>query len=195
MKKRRMRKKFDEAVQYYKKYCAHDGYVPVNFMAPDGYNLGTWIVNIRRGRIKLTSAQKEILNEIGFIWNVREYKRKEREKSMTHIEEGTRKRLEYGPKRKYRKFEEWLEIFKIWNIDGYVPLNFVTPEGDNLGRWVMTIRAGVRKVTPEQEAKLNELGFVWRVKKGIRTKSYARDFQGISIENRRRLAEKTDFTD
>ena len=131
-------RKFEEWFWDFLKYN-QNGYVPFDFITPEGNKLGQWVQNIRSGGIKLTCAQEQMLNDVNFIWTMH---------------------------RKYRKFEEWFWDFLKYNQDGYVPCDFITPEGNKLGNWVNNIRAGRIKLVDEQRQLLNDANFIWSLKKG-----------------------------
>ena len=133
-------RKFEEWYKDFLKY-SQNGSVPVRFMTPEGNKLGLWVQSIRLGRTKLTNAQKEKLSQVGFCW----------EKI-----------------RKPRKFEEWYEDFLKYNQNGSVPRSFVTPEGNELGQWVQSIRSGGIKLTCKQKQMLNDVNFIWVMQRNTR---------------------------
>ena len=59
-----------------------------------------------------------------------------------------------------------LEEYKGQHGDLLVPCYYTTENGVKLGRIVSTIRTGSRKTSENEKAMLNNLGFVWQVKKG-----------------------------
>ena len=140
--KQRKSRKFEEWYEDLLKY-SQNGYVPFDFITPEGNKLGQWVQNIRSGGIKLTCAQEQMLNDVNFIWTM---------------------------PRKYRKFEEWFWDFLKYNQDGYVPCDFITPEGNKLGNWADNIRAGHIRLTDYQKQLLNDANFAWAAKKGRKHK-------------------------
>ena len=52
----------------------------------------------------------------------------------------------------------------MYNQDGYVQKNFITPDGNKLGVWVSGVRLGEIKLTREQREKLKQAGFDWQRK-------------------------------
>ncbi len=131
-------RKFEEWYEDFLKYN-QNGYVPFDFITPEGNKLGQWVQSIRSGGTKHTCAQEQMLNDVNFIWAMQ---------------------------RKHRKFEEWYKDFLKYNQNGSVPWRFVTPEGNKLGQWVRSIRSGGIKLTCAQEQILNDANFVWSVKEG-----------------------------
>ena len=131
------RRTFEEWYKDFLKYN-QNGIVPYNFVTPEGKRLGYWVNNVRSGRAKLTSEQKEKLSLAGFCW----------------------KRI-----RKNRKFEEWYEDFLKYNQNGSVPVKFITPEGNKLGKWANNIRAGHIRLTDYQKQLLNDANFAWAMQR------------------------------
>lgn len=182
MKKRRMRRSFEESVADYAKYCNSDGYLSASFITPKGYRVGQWGTNVRNGKIKLTPERKELLKEINFLWDVKAYqlqiskeKREKKEAQKSTERKG----------KKYKTFEEWLVIFDFWNFDGYIPVNFITPKCEKIGKWAAQIRFGQRKITERQREELNRRNFRWRVSQEERKRWLGIDFLEICIQKRR----------
>lgn len=134
----RKTRKFEEWYEDFLKYN-QNGYVPFDFITPEGNKLGQWVQSIRSGGIKLTCEQKQMLNDVNFIWVIQ---------------------------RNIRKFEEWYEDFLKYNQNGSVPVKFITPEGKKLGIWVNNVRSGGIRLTDDQKQLLNDANFVWSVKEG-----------------------------
>ena len=133
---------FEEWYEDFLKYN-QNGSVPGGFVTPEGNKLGTWIQRVRAGDTKLTSEQKQMLKNVNFVWTI---------------------------KGKYRRFDEWLWDFLKYTQNGYVPRDFITPEGNRLGIWIHNIRSGQLKLTAEQKQMLDDADFVWSVRKGRRHK-------------------------
>ena len=134
------RRTFEEWYKDFLKYN-QNGYVPVKFITPKGNKLGRWVRSVRLGEIKLTCEQKQLLNDVNFIWT---------------------------KQRKSRKFEEWYEDLLKYSQNGYVPFDFITPEGNKLGQWVQNIRSGGIKLTCAQEQMLNDVNFIWTMPRKYR---------------------------
>ncbi len=64
----------------------------------------------------------------------------------------------------FDKVIELLEEYQNEHGDLFVPAKYCTANGIKLGSLVATIRSGLRKTTSEEKAKLDELGFVWKVR-------------------------------
>ena len=144
------RRTFEEWYKDFLKYN-QNGSVPVKFITPEGKKLGIWVNNVRSGGIRLTDDQKQMLNDVNFVWS--------------------------APQRKPRKFEEWYEDFLKYNQNGYVPFDFITPEGNKLGRWVNKVRSGHAKLTSEQKEKLSQAGFRWeKIRKPRKFEEWYEDF-------------------
>ena len=130
----------------------------------DGYKLGQKVSSIRSGAIKLNKEQIQRLNEIGFVWIVRE---------------GF----------DFEKFYALLVIYKEKHGNLLVPVDFVCDENGNeldeddengykLGQKVAAVRIGAKqskegkrhlgiKLDKEQKQRLDEIGFVWIVREGF----------------------------
>lgn len=112
--------------------------VPFSYVTESGIQLGSIVNHIRCGGRKTSEAEKEILNKLGFVWNVA------------------------------HSFEEvviLLEEYKEKYGNCLVPQAYVTENGVRLGTIVSNIRRGGRKTSETEKGILNKMGFVWRVKK------------------------------
>lgn len=138
------RRTFDEWFQDFILY-SENGYVPSDFKTPNGNNLSSWITRIRSGQLKTTEEQKKRLTEAGFVWKI---------------------------KRVRRSFEEWFADFVLYQKNGTVKRDFVTPEGYTLGVWVAAVRCGHTKLTQEQIKQLNSYGFRWQIKKRSKYRNF-----------------------
>ncbi|MBT7350803.1 hypothetical protein HN803_08580, partial [candidate division WWE3 bacterium] len=130
---------WDKSCEYLKQYIKDNGnaLVPANYKI-DGFTLGLWVVNQRQRKVgeTLDSDREEILNDLGFIWNVKDYQ-------WT---------INYEHLKQYVK-----------DNDGSTPSLRYVIDGIKLGQWVGTQRRDNRshKVSPERMHKLNDLGFDW----------------------------------
>ncbi len=123
-------------VEYKQRY--HTAKVDMNkggYVCSDGYKLGKKVDCIRTGHIRLNDKQKQILDELGFVWNA---------KKVFDFE----------------KFCEMLKKYKQNSNSMYVPKDVVI-DGYNLGNNACHVRAGEIKLSLVQKAILNEMGFVW----------------------------------
>ncbi len=114
-----------------------DCQVPQSFKTGDGYRLGQWVGVQRTKKDALSPERRRRLDELGFLWNVRE------------------QRWEEGFTR--------LQTYRESNNDCRVPHRFKTENGHRLGSWVISQRACQDGLSPERRRRLDELGFVWKV--------------------------------
>lgn len=105
----------------------------------DNVRLGYLVQNIRTGNRKTTTEEKNILDTIGFVW------------------ESSGKAIPFD------KVFMLLQDFKEKYGHCCVPASCQV-DNIRLGHIVRSIRSGNRKTTVEEKAKLDSLGFVWRVK-------------------------------
>ena len=126
---------FHAAMQYYREHGDLD--MPNTYVTLDGLRLGTWVFKQRTLRGSMTQEQIERLDSIGMIWEP-----KHQRSWAQGYEEAKRYVAEHG--------------------DCNVPATYVSPSGYNLGRWLNRRRdKGKANHTPEQQAQLDALGFVW----------------------------------
>ena len=107
--------------------------VHANFKS-NGFNLGNWVSAKRATKAQLTPKMLQHLNELGFIWDVLDYKWDEGFKHLVSYKEN---------------FGNCL-VPKTFKYQGY-----------ELGKWVKYKRSLMDKLTPKQLDRLNDLGFVW----------------------------------
>ena len=117
--------------------------VPVNYVSPDGYNLGRWIANQRSNHNTpsqyhfLTQNQTERLEKIGMIWNPRQQE----------WMEGFEHAREYA---KLLNGEQWLTTY-------------VSPDGHPTGQWLRSQKRRSLKnaLDADKAVMLAEIGFVF----------------------------------
>lgn len=131
---------FEEFFKLLKQYQEEYGHCDV----PSDYkvgtvNLGHIVMNIRCGRRKTTADQKAMLDSIGFVWKIRE--------KMIPFEEV------------YQLLKQYQEEYGHCEVPGDYKVSTI-----NLGQCVKRIRSGMKKTTAEEKAKLDTLGFVWKVR-------------------------------
>lgn len=70
--KAKNRSTFEEVYKMLVEYKEEYGnlFVPMRYETKEGIKLGSCVANIRGGKIKLSTEQKELLDDIGFIWKV-----------------------------------------------------------------------------------------------------------------------------
>ena len=143
---------FEEIVRRFEEFKSEYGhmYIPVSYVTKDGFNLGTIVNSIRTGNRKVTDAQKRILDDMGFVWNITD-----------------KKELPLYCRPCNYTFEEIFEAlveYKRVNGNLLVPQLYITEKGMRLGSIVSRYRCGSIKLTDEQKEKLDKIGFVWQVR-------------------------------
>ena len=137
---------YEAAKKYYKKNGNLD--VETKYVTEDNIALGKWLSRLRiqekagvRSRF-LTEERKEMLNDLGMIWN----------------------KIDYYWERNFDAAVEYYKEHGHLNV----PIVYVNDDGIRLGAWISNIRdlyAGkeMRGTRPnkEQIARLNEIGMVW----------------------------------
>ena len=100
----------------------------------DGFNLGQW-ASVRRSSADMISPErKQQLDDIGFVWDVRDDK----------WAEGFSKLLQF------KETEGHCRVPTSLKIDGF-----------NLGQWVGNQRARKDSISPERKQRLDDIGFIW----------------------------------
>ena len=126
---------YHAAMRYYREHGDLD--MANTYVTPDGLRLGTWVFKQRTLRGDLSQEQIKRLDSIGMIWEP-----KHKRAWAQGYEEAKRYVSEHG--------------------DCNVPATYVSPSGYALGRWLNRQRdKGKANHTPEQQAQLDALGFVW----------------------------------
>ena len=138
MRQQNFEKLYSELVKY-KEQFGHLK-VPQRYIV-DGYALGKTVSVVRCRAQFIPEEQKELLNEIGFIWKVHK---------KEHI---------------YLSFEEVITILNQYkqtygHLD--VPSGYVMKNGVRLGSIVNNLRTGSRRTTESQKEILNSIGFLWK---------------------------------
>ena len=139
---------FREAKSYYEGHG--DLNVSVNMVTDCGLRLGSWICQLRTYRKSgiqrnyLTEERVKALDEIGMIWDVPDYLWEE-------------------------NFAECLRYYREQgNLD--IPNAYISPGGLKIGEWLRRQRLICKgktkgaKLTPEQIARLDSIGMVWKTK-------------------------------
>ena len=123
-----------------RKFRAREGHCcPPRRHVEGGYELGQW-VSVQRYRKDLLSAErKRRLDGIGFVWNWRDY-----------VWE-----------------QDFAALLKFKRRKGHCCVPTAHREGDlKLGWWVATQRRHREEMSAERNARLDKIGFVWRVEMG-----------------------------
>ncbi|MBO5143522.1 MAG: helicase associated domain-containing protein [Clostridia bacterium] len=133
---------FDEILELLKEYKKEHKnlHVPRAYCTTDGIRLGNLVSSIRKGERIITSEEKAKLDELGFVWRCR------------HTAFS------------FDEILELLEEYKKEHKNLLVPQKYCTPTGIKLGVIVSSIRDGNRRTTVEEKAKLDEIGFIWKVR-------------------------------
>jgi hypothetical protein len=140
--------KWNKQYEHLKEYKRKNG----NCLVPQKYktySLGAWVKRVRETHIKnkLPSDRKDLLDEIGFVWNVAN--------SASACED-----LE----RKWKKQYEKLIEFKRKNGHCKVPHKY--QQDKSLGVWVGTQRHFhcINTLRLDRKVLLDDIGFVWRTR-------------------------------
>lgn len=131
---------FEKVLELLKEYKREHGdlLVPSRYCTGDGVKVGLIVRNIRKGARKTTAEEKTMLDEMGFVWKCRE-------------------------KFSFDEVVELLKEYKNEHGNLLVSDKYCTVDGIKLGSIVNNIRSGVRKTSADEKAKLDEMGFVWKV--------------------------------
>ncbi len=152
---------FPEFLAHLDVYIAEhgDALVPEAYVSRDGYMLGKKVQHVRmsrpglpRPRYRLTPEWLKNLDARGFIWSV--------------------------PAVQFQEFISRFREYVAQHGDGLVPQNYICLDGYKLGQRVSSVRQSLRdpatrrytnrhpeyRLTPEQIAELDALGFVRRVR-------------------------------
>lgn len=146
--KTKQRIKFEELYSHLKNEIANNcikmDEIKDDFVCADGYNLGIKLRRIRHGYIKVTEEQIILLNELGFIWNLKDFNK---EKSFDNLMQHLIPTL--------NKFKgDWASINE----------KYVCEDGYALGMKLVFIRADRIKISEEQKTKLDKLGYPWKIR-------------------------------
>ena len=121
--------------------------VPTKYKTSDGYSLGGWLQTqrlVRAGKAngRLTDLQIDRLDKIGMRWE-----------SVNDV----------SWQRHYAACVKYRDEHGDLNVPG----DYVTNDGLNLGKWIMSVRryrkTGIKSnyFTPEREKMLDDLGMIW----------------------------------
>ncbi|MCH7599053.1 MAG: Helicase associated domain protein, partial [Myxococcales bacterium] len=120
-----------------KVYTEREGHcrVPQSFQSEDRYALGNWVAVQRTQRETMSVERKALLDELDFVWNIRD--------------------AAWG------EGYEHLKMFREREGHCRVSQSFQSEGGYPLGVWVSTQRRNCEKMSAERRALLDELGFDW----------------------------------
>ena len=136
--------RYNDLIEY--KNANGDCNVPRQY--PANPKLGRWVSEQRTKRSKLTPAQVQKLEDIGFAWKLRNAS-------------STRSNNQANEEAWNARYNDLIE-YKNANGDCNVPKRY--PANPKLGRWVGNQRMKRSKLTPAQVQKLEDIGFVWKLK-------------------------------
>jgi superfamily II DNA or RNA helicase len=100
-----------------------------------GFPLGQWVSNLRAKKDKLAPERRQMLDELGFIWD--------------------------SPESDWEEGYSRLRLFKERVGHCRVPARYRDSDGYRLGQWVNSQRARQDSSTESHRRKLNDIGFVW----------------------------------
>ncbi len=128
---------WEEGFRYLQLFHQREGHcrVPTSYRE-QGFRLGQWVGVQRATQDKLLPERRQRLDALGFVWDSR----------ATLWEEGFRS----------------LEIFRLREGHCRVPKNH-REQDFRLGQWVGVQRQTQDTMLPERRARLDALGFVWKV--------------------------------
>ena len=122
-----------------KQYKEREGHCRVHpKQEENGFKLGIWVITQRQTKKNMPVDRQRRLNALGFVWNPREAAW---EQGLAHLTA-------------FQNREGHCLVPQRFNVDGF-----------ELGRWVSKQRAKRNiLLTNQQRKKLDELGFVWKVR-------------------------------
>jgi DNA-binding TFAR19-related protein (PDSD5 family) len=131
---------WEEGVRALERYRQREGHcrIPISHRE-QGYRLGVWVSTQREDKDTLPPERHQRLDALGFVWD----------QFADQWEEGVRA----------------LERYCQDQGNGLVPQSYRDPaSGFRLGRWVRRQRTAKETMLPERRARLDALGFVWKVR-------------------------------
>ena len=145
--------KFKTGIQHFREYTQENNSsrVVIDYTTPNGYKLGSWVSNVRKGKIHISEENKKILDSLNFLWDL------DGESYHQNLHKDS---FENGLKQldKYFKKENHVRV----------PFKYIDSEGFNLGRWVSYQRKRFRSGQLSNE-RINLLqhykGWEWEASK------------------------------
>ena len=113
-------------------------HVSKSYETPSGVKLGEWARNQRSTKRIIDSEKIKRLDEVGFIWNLKEAR--------------------------WNNNLNDLIAYKKDNGHCRVPITYKTAAGNTLGTWVRTQRQMRDDLSPDRISRLDTIGFIWDVK-------------------------------
>ena len=142
---RRGRLPFSELIQLLTVYKGKYGNckVPTSYVTENGVKLGEILMNIQSGSRKTSPKEIEQLNELGFEWRDPLAKRRNNAVSFEII---------------------YAALKEFYQQNGHVEVNekYITAYGLKLGMYVQKIRSGRYRLSDDEKALIDEMGFRWK---------------------------------
>ena len=135
---------FERGLDALDAYIAANGHarVPVGYVAPDGYRLGTWVANKRTDKQKMPAADKDALDERGMVWA--------------------------APAAAFAEGLDHLDAYIAGHGHARAPRSYTAPDGYRLGNWLHrqrqrcgNPRPGQPPLTAAETAALSSRGISW----------------------------------
>lgn len=132
---------FEEFFSYVLRFVEeyHHCKIPQSYVTKDGVKLGRIAASFQYGLREITDEQKKRLEDIGF---------------------------EFGSKIRYYTFDEIFELLQKYKEEyGHCTImsNYYTKDHIPLGYKLYLIKIGRRKISSEQKARLDSIGFDWSI--------------------------------
>lgn len=112
-------------------------FVEKGYISPSGFRLWKMEHNIREGKLLISEEEREYLETIGFVWDIKKYQ--------------------------FEKFKRKLLEYKLEYGNLIIDKNYVTTTGYALGKYVVKLRTDRKLLTEQQFKELDEMGFVWKI--------------------------------
>ena len=128
---------WEEGLQALKKFQSRVGHCLVNRAhKEDGFALGGWVSRQRNAKSNLSKTQIDMLNDLQFVWNVKE----------ATWEEG------YAALSNFKNQHNHCDVPQTFKVNNF-----------SLGSWVSRLRQSQSQLTDERKKRLDQLGFSWNL--------------------------------
>lgn len=128
---------WEEGLQALKRFHAREGHCLVNNAhKEDGFALGGWVSRQRQAKSNLSKTHIDILNDLKFVWNVKE----------ANWEEG------YAALSNFKNQYNHCDVPQAYKVQNF-----------SLGSWVSRLRQSQSLLTDERKKRLDQLGFSWNL--------------------------------
>lgn len=126
---------WEDGLRLLRQYVKREGSCRVHSKhQEDGFKLGAWVIHQRQSKSKMPVAQREKLDELGFVWSIRD----------SIWEQG------FAALKTFRSREGHCRVPDRVVLDGFP-----------LGIWVRTQRHPRGNMSEERRQRLDDLGFAW----------------------------------